>query len=375
MPRRRYFGTINSLGKDSSGVKMWRLRWHEQGVRRSEIVHGAYRDAEKRLAVIHARVDDRKKAGPTVAEIYTTYYLPDAAKTKAPRTRRRLESVWRNHIEPRWGNVHVTSVKAADVEPWLQTIAPGSAKDVIAVLRWIMRKAVMLEHIDASPLEMPLTLPKEPQKRQSHSIITSATIDAYYAAVRGTDVEAAWILCIAGGLRPGESLGVMVGEIEHREMDGVPFAAVPASRQAEQYGGVHIDDRTNSARLKTATSSRWAIVMEPWASRLIELQKAAESRKDVYITDDGLGQPQGTNWLYRTLRNAYESSGLPWVTVRNLRASFATAARYERGLPTEDVARLMGHSKPVITWSVYERPDLDQIAAAVVKGGRTIGHE
>ena len=368
MPRRRYFGTITSLGKDSSGVKMWRLRWHEQGERKTETVHGAYRDAEKRLAVIHARVDDRKKRGPSVGELYEKYYLPHSAKDHAPDTRRKSESIWRVHVGPRWANVPVTSVKAPDVEEWLMALTPGGANGSLAMLRWIVRKAVMLGHIDTSPLEMPIDKPHERTRTITRDIITSAEFDAYYDAVRGTEIEAAWILCIGGGLRPGEALGTKLEDIEYREMNGTRFAAVSIDREAAQSGGVYIDDRDGGERLKTKTSNRWAIVWDPLAARLVELCDEARSRGDAFVTDDGFGRPQGVNWLRYKMRQIYDEAGLEWIPPRNLRASFATAAHHERSLPTEDVARLMGHAKPVITYGVYERPTLDQIIASVVKG-------
>lgn len=367
MPRRRYFGTIEYLGKDSDGMAIWRIRWYDNGVRRSECVHGKRCDAERKLAAHHAASKRRKASGMTVGDIYRRYYVPDSELTKAPRTRRRLYSAWDSKIAPRWDDVPVSRVKAMDVENWLQDLAPSTAANALAILRWIMHKAVMLDQVESSPLDMRISVPHGAHHPQSHEIITAATIDAYYDAVRGSLAEAAWILCIAGGLRPGESLGVKADEPELREMNGTPFVAVPVSRQANSSGGVHIDDRDNSERLKTRTSLRWAIVLEPWASRLMALCEAAKSRQDAYLTDDGLGEPFGTAWLYRTLSKLYADNNLSWVTTRNLRASYATSAHYELALPTEDVARLMGHSKPIITWDTYERPNLDQIAASVIR--------
>lgn len=367
MPRRRYFGTINSLGKDSSGVKMWRLRWHEQGQRKTETVHGSYSQAEKRLAAIHAAVDERKRSGATIGEIYERYYIPDAQRTKAPNSRENSASAWHAHVAARWADVPASRVKAADVEAWLNTLTYGMAKRAIAILRWCMRKAVMLEIIDVSPLEIQLALP-ESGTTQSRDILAGDDVPRYYAAVKGSAIEAAWILCIAGGLRSGESLGVMVGEVEYRTMDGVPFAAVPVNRGASRYGGLSIDDRTDDTRLKTRTSFRWAIIREPWASRLMELQDTARARGDTYLTEDGFGRPWGTAWLLRNAKRIYAAHNLQPITIRNLRASYATYAHHDLDLPTEDVARLMGHSQPSITWGVYERPNLDQIAAAVVRG-------
>ena len=367
MTRSRYFGHIESLGKDSDGIKVWRLRWRENGVRHSKSVHCSYREAEKQLATIHSQVKYRKMQGLTVDYIYQRYYLPHIEQSIAPSSRRNMVGLYNNHIKLKWGAVPVAEVKAGSVEEWLQTLSYTNACNALIVLRWIMRKAVMLEELGSSPLEMKLALPRR-STVQCRDVLTSDTVGSYYDAVRGSEVEAAWLLCLAAGLRPGESLGVRCDEPEMRETDGRRFCAIPVNRQAAQYGGLKIDDRTGAARLKTKTSLRWAIMREPYASRFIELCDAAKSRGDVYISDDGFGQPQGTGWLRKQTKHAYSLHGLDWIPIRNLRASYATMAHYSDGLPTEDVARLMGHSKPIITWGTYERPNIDQIARSIFKG-------
>ena len=367
MTRRRAFGSIDSLGKDVDGVVKWRIRWREDGKRRTEVVHGTYNEASHRLSVIHARVGSRRQNLTTVERIYEGYYLPDAARTKSQTTRARLKSSWDKYVGPRWGSEPVASVRAGAVEEWLQGVPYGMAAGSLAILRWICRKAVMLDIITSSPLEMPISMPPN-ENRRSRDVISSESIDTYYDAVKGSEVEAAWILAVFGGCRSGESLGVMVGEVEYREMDGTKFAGVHVQRQSQQYGGVAIDDRTGLPRLKTVKSNRWIVILDPWASRLMELQEQAKARGDAFLVDDGFGQPVGTHRLSLRLKELYRSAGLPQIPARNLRASYATMAHHDMGLPTEDVARIMGHSRPVITWGTYERPELEQIAATVIRG-------
>ena len=53
------------------------------------------------------------------------------------------------------------------------------------------------------------------------------------------------------------------------------------------------------------------------------------------------------------------------MLLKNLRATFATQMD-ARDVPVEQIARLMGHASPDITFGVYERPGRDrsvQIAA------------
>ena len=366
MPRRRYFGSIDSLGKDSSGTKIWRIRWRDNGKRRSKCIHGPYADAERELAKIHATIKRRTTDGPTMGELYNDYYVKTELPNLAKSTQRVTKTTW-GSIEQRWGNVLCCDVTAHDVNEWVQTINPYMARRAIIILRYCLRKAAMMGYIDSSPLDMHFDVPQQPQ-RLKRTVLNADNIGMYHDAVKDTEIEAAWILAVAGGLRPGESLAIMTGEIEYRAIDGTAFAAVYVQREADDKGSIVVDHATGEPRLKTASSHRWAIIREPWASRLVELQHKAASDGFTYLCDDGFGNPIGTRRYHYVTKRQYQLHGLEQIPPRNLRATFATMAHHDDGLSTEDIARLMGHSKPVITWSVYERPNLDQIAAKVIKG-------
>ena len=366
--RKRAFGSIANLGKGLDGLTRWRIRWREGGKRRTEVVHGSRREAELRLSEIHARVGSSRTSSVTVGHIYETCYLPHIAQAKAPGTRRNHTHTWDGCIGPRWASVPVADVRAGEVEEWLQGFAPNTARISLTILRWCMRRAVMRGDVASSPLEMPITLPTSSTRRHDREIIRGGIGD-YLAAVRGSPFEAAFILGACAGLRPGEMLGVKVGEVELREVDGVRLAVVRVAREAAYGGGVVEDDRDGMERerVKTERSRRWAVVREPYASRLAELQDEARQRGDAFLADDGFGRPLGTYALRYGLDKLYAAAGLRRILPRNLRPTFATEAHHSLGMSTEDVARLMGHSKPVITWSTYERPDAEQVASLVAR--------
>lgn len=54
----------------------------------------------------------------------------------------------------------------------------------------------------------------------------------------------------------------------------------------------------------------------------------------------------------------------PYVPWKNLRNSYATML-HARGVDLADVARLLGHTTPVITYQHYDRPSAEQLAAIV----------
>lgn len=367
--RRRAYGSISYLGKDRDGLGRWRLRYPKDGTRKTEVVHGSRRDAEHRLAELHVEAGAARQCRVTVGEMYERYYLPDIERTKAPRTRRRLQNLWTATIGPRWSDVPVVAVKFAAVQEWIDHLNAAPAVAAVAMLRWIMSEAVRREYVPTSPLTPAFSMPKSVRVEHDKSIIPAASIDAYHEAVHGTYLEAGFILGACAGLRVGEMLGVKVGEVERREVDGVLVAVLPVLREAGDHG-IEMDDRDGSEIVKTRTSRRWAVVREPYASRLLELQDEAMARGDVFLTDDGTGSPVSVG-AYRTKwERSVERAGLPRVLLRNLRPTFATDAHHTYGMATEDVARLMGHSQPTMTWGVYERPDVSAIVSTVAASAR-----
>lgn len=353
---RRAFGTIALIRK---GV--YRLRWTDAGRRRSCTVRGSRMDAERRLAEIQIETNTTSPKMRTVSELWETALLPELQRNQAPRTLANSISCWTKHIAPRWSRVYVDEVKASAVQDWLLGLPPQAAKISLYMLRGIMRHAVMLELVDHSPIEIKFTMPTAKTKHFSAEIIhDEPSITAYLAAAHGSWIEASIILMLCGGLRVGESLGVQVGDITRHDVNGLPCALIHVARQASQSGGL-VTNADGSERLKTKTSNRYAAVIGDNAVRLFELQDKATADGHIYLSDDGTGNPIGTAALRKAWREALELAELPRIDLRNLRPSFATAAHHGGGIATEDIARLLGHSRPNITFKTYQRPNADDV--------------
>lgn len=316
MPRRKRasWGCVQRVAQGK-----YRLRWMEDGVRRTETLYGTRREADDRMAEIRTRVGSGPSRRPvTVGEAYERWYLPTVEQSAAPNTLANTRSSWRTHVSPRWAAVPLDDVRPADVQVWLLALTRWQAELALRVLRGVYR-------------------------------------------------EAMFVLAACCGLRVGESLGPMVGEVEREEAGGVTVAAVPVLRQVDKHGRVPV--RTiggvERPRLKTPGSHRWAAVGGKWAERLLGLQDEAAARGDRWLTDDGTGGPMGQAAASKAWGEALEAAGLPRVLLKNLRATFATQMD-ARDVPVEQIARLMGHASPDITFGVYERPGRDrsvQIAA------------
>ena len=350
MKQRRTFGCIQRIRKN-----VYRLRWTDAGRRKSETVYGSRVDAEKRMSEIHAVTDMKRPRMMTIREIFEQLVLPEYERNSAQATIKNILQRWNKHINPAFGDLYADELRASEIQRWLLTLAPDAAKKSLAIVRSIMKHAVMLDLIDHSPVEITFEMPKEKSKEFCKEIIHGDNIDQYYEAVKGTIVEAPFILGACAGLRPGEMLGVKVGEIKYKE----GFAIIELMREVDQSGHIVLN-KDGSERLKTGSSNRYVAVFEPYATRLITLQNQAKQRGDKYLSDDGSGNPIGCltlrNKWYKLLRH----NKLKIILLRNLRPTFATAMN-KSGMRTEDIARLLGHTKPNITFNTYERPNADDI--------------
>lgn len=353
----------------------YRIRYMRDGVRRSETVRGTRREADDRLAALRVECGSAPTARPvTVGQAYERHYLPAVERGAADNTRANCLSAWRTHVAPRWGSVALRDVRPPDVQEWLLGMTSAQAKSALRVLRGVFREAALYGLVDGSPLSLPYRMPSRVDSPRPRSTVEPAMMGAYFEAARSVGLGAMFVLAACCGLRVGESLGPKVGEVVRVERGGVAVAAVPVSRQVTNDGAVAVREEGGREveRLKTRGSARWAAVGGEWAVRLLALQDEARARGDVWLTDDGTGMPVAQRVARESWNRAVGGAGLPPVLLKNLRATFATNMD-ARDVPVEQIARLMGHTKPDITFDVYERPGMDravQIAAnAAGRGG------
>ncbi len=354
---------------------VWRLRYKRDGERKSETFEGTRREADDRMAALRVECGSGPSKRPvTVGEAYERYYWPRVEATAVDNTRANTASSWRVHVAPRWAGTALRDVRPADLQEWLLTLTRSQATAALRVMRGVFREAALYEVADPAPLSVSFRMPDRVDSPRPRDVVASADMRAYFAAARSCGLGAMFVLAACCGLRVGESLGPMVGEVERDGRACPTVALVPVLRQVNDVGAVAVRKVAGGEveRLKTRRSARWAAVAGEWADALLALQDEAAARGDVWLTDDGLGGPVAQRAARDVWRDALKGAGLPYILLKNLRATFATQMD-EREVPVEQVARLMGHTTPNITFDVYERPGRDraaQIAANSVTPGR-----
>lgn len=359
--KRSSWGTLDEVRR---GV--WRIRWREDApegrVRRSETFHGTRREAERRLAEI--RVATKEEPSPLVGWVWARYVLPRLRAevergSRSEQTLGQYESTWRRHVGPRFGGVPVAKLSPLEVQDWLLGLSASTGAQCLKVLRLVSATALKLRVIDADYLRCDFTL--APARRRARDVPTQAELAGVWEALRGTWVEPAFLLCAHAGLRAGEAAGLRVADLEWRDVEGLgPVCVAHVHAQLSQRGAYRAP--------KTRTGHRYAVMLEPWASRLREI--VGGLRPDaVWVMDDGASEPDeapSRDRLQTQLRRALAGTPHEGLTLQRCRPAYETYMRWERGVPIEHLARLMGHTSISTTAENYDRPSNATVLDAIL---------
>ncbi|NGM16986.1 hypothetical protein GMI70_03010 [Eggerthellaceae bacterium zg-893] len=368
MKRRRTWGTIRSATKAKHVI-----RWHEtvdgERVRRCLTFHGTYREACRKLAQLEVEHGgETAKRMPTIGQAREAWWVPwnerriASGKVKE-RSTKRSEEIWRLHVEPRWGGVSIAAVHPAEVQEWLLTLTPDIAKRALGILRKTVDFAVQYDYLQVNKFAYEYDRPIEGQFSRVGTVYRLDQAESMLDRLRGSSIEAAYILAAFGGTRTGESLGVKVEDVRPLRVGGVDFAAVELKRQMLKDG----NEPTEDGDLKTKGSVRSTLVPEPYGARLLEIAEERRAMGHEFLSCKPTGQPINRSCAnYRWRRDA----GDDCIPFANLRNSWRTFCKVEWDIDWETLERLMGHELPGVSGKHYIRMSVDDMAKLYAKSYR-----
>lgn len=309
--------------------------------RKCKTIRGSRRDAE--LLKSQMLLDDSALGKMRLGE-YAQIYL----ECKKDKVRPVTLNGYRKNVDQLMDS-DLAFIKIAEVEKHEQQVrewiyepkTAGAQMNRYATLRQILRQAKRKNLIRCCVTDF-IDPPKSetPEKET----ITSETLPAYLAAVRGLCIEAGILVMLGCGLRRSEALGLRWDDIQWEQGEGYygRFEIVRGCYTAKG-GGVYFDEPKTS-------KSRREILMPEWVgSRLHEIYKESHGE---YLCEDeeGLICPDRftKRWI-RTLKN----NGLPKILIKNLRHSCGTMLVREACVPVSDVQQLLGHTSYHTTETFY----------------------
>ena len=371
MPRRMRssFGCVQRLGHDR-----YRLRWWEEVAgeykRRSKVVRGTRKEAERAMAEVRAGLDEsdprKLRHVPTVGEAFERWWLPDAQERLgrgelAKSTYGCRMSKWRLYVGPRWADVKVSEIDPLDVQEWLGTMTKKPASDALAILRQILDRCQVYGLVGENVARRPYKMPQA-HADMKDGAYTLAELDRIARAAEGSPCEAAMILCMFGSARTGESLGVKLCEVARDEAEGVEVTVAQCVRQVRSDASLSPD-----GALKNPQSVRPLVIPPPWGDRLWEIAETARAAGETWLCDDGGGVPMSQNAYRREWAKAVKAADVEPKQPRAARRSWETYMRWDMGAEQSRIEQMMGHALPGVTGTHYDKPTARMFV-------QTVGH-
>lgn len=344
-----------------NGETRWRARWRDpEKHSRKKGGFRTKRDADSFLATVN--VDKLKgtyvppSAGRTLVRGLGEQWILSHKNTWAESNWRSIESVWRLHVEPRWGGKRLNEVKQSDVQSWANELAAEYSHTTVGrcvdILSGIFKTAVGDGLIAKNPCE---NIDRPKRRPSDRHYLTPAQLLAL-ASASGSRFPIILVLGLCG-LRYGELRALRVRDID------VERNRITVSRSATKAGRVTVEKSTKSNRVRT--------VAMPVLVRDALVEQIEGKSEDDLVFDNGHGgyiayqcaSGSGRGWFKRALMQA----GLDPMSVHDLRHTAASIAIHS-GAHVKAVQRMLGHKSAAMTLDTYADlfdNDLDDVAASV----------
>lgn len=287
-------------------------------------------------------------------------YSPNLAATT--RYGNRLEI--QNHIAPSIGKIPLKSLKADDIQKWVNSksqegLSPKTIHNIFIRLKTALKKAVILHMLTFNPCEG-VELPK--LVRHQSEVYDTEMIRKTLELAEGTDMYLIILIQSMLGLRRGELNGL---KWEH-----VDFEAKILHVQENR---VRTLGECITKSPKTAAGNRVislgdeviAALCDAWSEYCRERDEMGAAFHDLgYIIHKKNGDPYYPDYLTQKWSRFVKKNGLPEIRLHDLRHSHATAL-IQMGVSPKVVQHRLGHADISTTLNTYTHvlPSMDQEAA------------
>lgn len=303
-----------------------------------ETVRGSRRDAEERLAamlVMYGKKDVARQR-MSLDAFYDGLYLPHCKENLRQVTWNGYDSKYRTHIKDALGGYELDAITPAVIDRWLSGIDGQKRRfEAFKTLRQMMNRAVRWNLVDSNPCDR-VDVPRR-KKTYEPTILTPEEASTYIQAFRGTDVEAAVLVALGGGLRRSEVAALDWDDITE---DGV----VTVDNGITTISGHAIEGDT-----KTEFSTRRVHLPKSISGRLNEIRGEGA----MLVCNGGRMNPDIISKHYNAVRDALPD-GIQKPVFKDLRHS-SLSMTYEATKDILAVSRRGGHSSTQITERYYVR--------------------
>jgi integrase len=302
-----------------------------------------------------AAVGELSAPGSRTFGQYLEEWLRDAVEPSVSR-RTHEKRVWavRLHIAPALGAARLPDVDARKIQALYASMArEGYAHEtrlaVHVTLKMALKQAVRWGLIGRNPAKM-VDAPRDLGRNDDE---VRHLTDVQARTLFRTTTDSRWgnyyIVAVRTGLRPGEMLALRWGDAD---LEGDP-GSVRVRRTLDTHSvAVFGPPKTPAARRTVALhfEARDALL-----SQKAMLQgEGLPTGEKALVFPSVSGTPMSSdNLRKRHLAPALERAGLPYVTLHELRHTFASIMLHEWMAPPAVVSKMMGHKSIAFTFDLY----------------------
>ncbi|MFD5869149.1 tyrosine-type recombinase/integrase [Corynebacterium sp. NPDC060344] len=300
----------------------------------------------------------------TVADV-SKQWLPSLIDV-AESWRRRQESIWKIHVEPKWGRWYVSNIGHDDVQQWAaelasptrepQPLAPKTVRHIVGVLASILDYAVAANRIGTNPARGEIRLPRV--TRNEKTMLTAGQLQALTREVPDFYRPIVWLLG-SSGMRWGEMAAL-------RPVDLIGGGRIRLSRSYSKS-----DTRSILKDLKGHEAR--TIIVPPQVEEMLTAVADEQDRDELLWIGPRNGlplkPPKSGNWLDAAVKRCHGAdqdfpSALSAHELRHTAASLMISS----GAHVKTIQRQLGHKSAAMTLDQYGHlfdDDLDVIADAM----------
>lgn len=299
---------------------------------------------------------DPSEGRKTLSAFQMTWQHERLAPLK-PSSQTAMETAWRVHVEPKWGERTVAGIKQSEIAEWIAELnkkrKPQTVRRIIFVLSGVLAIATREHAIPRNPAAG-VALP--PKRAKSPVYLTHAQV----VTLASTDAEHELLIEFLAytGLRWGEAVAIRVRHLN-----------MLRKRIMIEDNAVIVNGTYEIGTPKSGQSR--VVPMPPHLSKLIA--KACDGKgPESFLFGDGvdpLPYPHATSgWFTHAVKAAQAiDTTIPKITPHDLRHTAASLA-VSSGANVKVVQRMLGHASAAMTLDVYADlfdGDLDAVARAM----------
>lgn len=297
--------------------------------------------------------------GRQTVAVFADQWMSGRLAQRKPSTRNTMETSWRVHVQPKWGDRAVASVRASEVEDWVSELSSMRKAQTIRRAVFVLSSILAIARRDGVITTLPTEGVELPEKtRQPKRYLTHAQVDQLAQAAPGH--ETVMLFLAYSGLRWGE-----VAALRVRHLDMLR-RRVNVEENAVIVRGVY--------EIGTPKSGEAREVPLPLFLVQSIAQLCEGKGRDGFVFSDTaspMPYPHATSgWFVKAVRACQAADpAFPTITPHALRHTAASLA-ISAGANVKAVQRMLGHSSAAMTLDVYADlfdDDLDAVAAAMTR--------